>query len=237
MESPANFPRPFNGDDDDMLPEYLDIPIFPLPNVTFFANTLLPLHIFEPRYRTMVHNALCGDRLIGVTLLKEGWQNDYFGRPPICKTFGVGKIIDSEQLDDGRFNIVLEGLYRVRLIEEFPTRPYRTGRVQVFQEMHIDDIRAEISRLMKELQILTRRLSRLLPASRELIQAAWAAHPHPLVVANHLASSLVIDPYDRQSILEQNDPIRRLNLILIQIRNILLQLDARQIREEVIEED
>ena len=95
-----------------MLPEYIDIPIFPLPNVTFFPQTILPLHVFEPRYRTMTSNCLAGDRLMGVSLLKEGWQKDYFGRPPICTTFGIGKIIDSERREDGCYNIVLEGLFR-----------------------------------------------------------------------------------------------------------------------------
>ena len=55
------------------------IPIFPLPNVVLFPNMLLPLHIFEPRYREMVEDALNGEGLIGMALLKEGWQNDYYG--------------------------------------------------------------------------------------------------------------------------------------------------------------
>ena len=70
-----------------MLPEYVDIPIFPLPNVTFFPQTVLPLHVFEPRYVEMVANCLRGDKLMGVALLREGWQKDYFGQPPIYKNF------------------------------------------------------------------------------------------------------------------------------------------------------
>ena len=58
-----------------MLPRH--IPIFPLPNVVLFPNVFLPLHIFEPRYRDMVTEALGGDRLIGMVLLKPGWQADY----------------------------------------------------------------------------------------------------------------------------------------------------------------
>ena len=220
-----------------MLPEYLDVPIFPLPNVTFFTQTLLPLHIFEPRYRRMTENCLGGDRLLGVTLLKAGWQEDYFGRPRIYKTFGVGKIVDHERLGDGRFNVVIEGQYRVRLVEEFPTDPYRTGRVQVLLDPPIDGARDRVAVLMKEMQHATEVMGRLLPGARDLIHSAWAAHPHPLVIANSLAASLVVDAYDRQSILEQDDPIRRLKLVLVQLRNIVAQLSTKRVHEEVIEED
>lgn len=220
-----------------MLPEFLDIPIFPLPNVTFFPQTYLPLHVFEPRYRTMVENALAGDRLLGVALLKEGWQANYFGHPPICKTFGVGRIVDHERTGDGRYNIVLEGLFRVRLIQEFPTSPFRTGRVQVLQERAIDGRREEVSGLTRELRDVSGRLARLVPDSKEIIAAAWNSHLHPLVVANQLAGSLVVDAYDRQSILEQDDPVRRMRLVLIQLGTIAMQLSGGHVREEVAEEE
>lgn len=219
-----------------MLPEYIDIPIFPLPNVTFFPQTFLPLHIFEPRYRRMIANCLAGDRLLGVSLLKEGWQNDYFGRPPICKTFGVGKIIESQTLEDGRYNIVLEGLYRVRLIGEYPTRHYRTARAHVLQDPPIDLLRPQVAGLMKDIRNLAARLVGLQPQARDAIQSALSAHPHPLVVTNLLAASLVVDAYDRQSILEQDDPLRRLHLIRIQLSNLVQQL-ANPVREEIIEEE
>lgn len=219
-----------------MLPEFIDIPIFPLPNVTFFPQTLLPLHVFEPRYRKMVANCLAGDRLMGVSLLKEGWQKDYFGRPPICKTFGVGKIVDHEILKDGRYNIILEGVYRVRLVEEYHTKLYRTGRARVIQDPPIDTCRNQIGQIMKELQGMTTRVAGLLPAMREVIQSAWSAHPHPLIVASQIASSLVMDAYDRQSILEQDDPLRRLSLLRIQLRSLTTQLENK-VREEIIEEE
>lgn len=219
-----------------MLPEFVDIPIFPLPNVTFFPQTLLPLHVFEPRYRKMTANCLAGDRLMGVTLLKEGWQKDYFGRPPICKTFGVGKIVDYEQLADGRYNIMLEGLFRARLVEEYPTKQYRTARAQVIQDPAIDGCRAQVSQMMKELQMLTSRVSTLMPSMREAIQGALGAHPHPLIIANQIAAALVLDAYDRQSILEQDEPLRRLQLILIQLRALTGQLENK-VREEMIEEE
>jgi Lon protease-like protein len=220
-----------------MVPEYLDIPIFPLPNVTFFAQTYLPLHVFEPRYLKMTSNALAGDCLMGVALLKDGWQRDYFGHPSIHKTFGVGKIVDWEHRPHGHYNIMLEGIARVRLIQEYPTKPYRTAHVQVLQEAPIDRSHGEVSALLREMCEATDRLSELLPQFKQSIAAAWAAHPHPLVTGNLLTAALVVDPYDRQSILEQDEPLRRLGLVQVQLSNLAHQLEVNPLHEEVVEED
>ena len=96
-----------------MLPA--ELPIFPLPSVVLFPHVCLPLHIFEPRYREMVGDALRGDRLIGMVLLKAGWESDYEGRPPVYEMGCAGLVSHSERLDDGRYNIVLHGLEKFRV--------------------------------------------------------------------------------------------------------------------------
>jgi hypothetical protein len=125
------------------------------------------------------------------------------------------------------------------MIEEYPTDPFRTARVEVLQDPPIDGHRNVIAEMLKEMQDLCDRAGALMPSLRETIQTALAAHPHPLVTINHLASSLVIDSYDRQSILEQDDPIRRGRLLQVQLRLIVRQLERSQSRqaEEVLEED
>ena len=94
------------------------IPLFPLPNVVLFPNVFLPLHIFEQRYRAMVSDALAGDRIIGMVLLRPGWEQDYEGRPPIYPVGCAGLITHAERLSDGRFNIVLQGLEKFRVLDE-----------------------------------------------------------------------------------------------------------------------
>lgn len=220
-----------------MVPEYLDIPIFPLPNVTFFPRTLLPLHIFEPRYREMTAACLRGDRLLGVALLREGWQKDYFGQPPVHKVFGVGKIVDHDRLEDGRYNIQIEGLYRVRLIAEYPTQPFRTGRVLVMQDAPLDGRRDQVGALRKELRRASQTLGELMPDYAPPIQAAWNAHPHPAVAVDQLAAMLVLDAYDRQSILEEPDPVRRMKLMLVQVNRLLDDLSKRKIQDPLFEEE
>jgi hypothetical protein len=105
------------------------IPLFPLPEVVLLPGTLLPLHIFEPRYRALVANALAGERTIGMSMLKPGWETDE-PSPPIYPIGGAGEIIESEELEDGRYNILLQGCFRYRVLEEAPPDPYRVARVE-----------------------------------------------------------------------------------------------------------
>lgn len=105
------------------------IPLFPLPGVVLLPGTLLPLHIFEPRYREMVADALSGNRVIGMAMLKPGFEEDE-GASPVYEIGGAGEIIESEELEDGRYNILLEGKFRYRIVEESPAAPYRVARVE-----------------------------------------------------------------------------------------------------------
>src|SRR5438876_645259 len=105
------------------------LPLFPLPNVVLFPNVFLPLHIFEPRYRAMVADALASDRMIGMVLLKPGWEAEYEGRPPIYPIGCSGVITHVERLKDGRYNLVLRGVERFRILQEDDGRSYRRATV------------------------------------------------------------------------------------------------------------
>ncbi|KAB2835285.1 MAG: hypothetical protein F9K51_00470, partial [Candidatus Dadabacteria bacterium] len=86
------------------------VPLFPLSTVVFFPNTLLPLHVFEPRYKQMVKDVSTSERIIGMALLKPGWESNYYGNPEVYDVVGMGRIVSSETFEDGRINIVLYGL-------------------------------------------------------------------------------------------------------------------------------
>jgi Lon protease-like protein len=105
------------------------LPLFPLPGVVLLPGTLLPLHIFEPRYRAMVSDALEGDRMIGMALLKPGWERAV-EPTPIYTIGGAGEIVESEDLEDGRYNILLEGRFRYRVLDETRPSPYRLAHVE-----------------------------------------------------------------------------------------------------------
>jgi Lon protease-like protein len=106
------------------------IPLFPLPNVVHFPRVLLPLHVFEPRYRAMVRDALQGPRLIGMVLLRGDWRADYLGAPPIFGQGTAGEIVRSDELPDGRFNIILRGAREFRVRSELKRALYREAVVE-----------------------------------------------------------------------------------------------------------
>ena len=105
------------------------LPIFPLPNLVFFPSTRLPLHVFEPRYRQMVTDVMDADQRFGIVLLRPGWQDDYYGAPAIHTLGTLGTIEQAVPLEDGRFNILVRGDVRFRILGEVSQAPYRTARV------------------------------------------------------------------------------------------------------------
>ena len=111
--------------------------LFPLPNLVLFPHVMQPLHIFEPRYRCLLEDALASDRLIAMALLAPGWENDYEGRPPLCPTACLGRVTTYHQLDDGTYNLLLLGLHRVRLGHEIePRKPYREVKVTLCKDSY-----------------------------------------------------------------------------------------------------
>jgi Lon protease-like protein len=107
------------------------IPIFPLPNVVLFPQVMLPLHIFEPRYRKMVRDTEAkSPPLIGMALLRGNWQEQYEGNPEIFSVGCAGEMVRVAPLPDGRFNILLQGMRRYHIREEISTEGYRQARVE-----------------------------------------------------------------------------------------------------------
>ena len=107
------------------------IPVFPLPNVVLFPKTYLPLHIFEPRYRAMVSDAVTSGQCIGMALFKDGWETDYYGHPPVFSMGCVGRLANVQTLADGRSNILLQGLERFEIEREWYDHAYREATIVV----------------------------------------------------------------------------------------------------------
>jgi Lon protease-like protein len=180
------------------------IPIFPLPNVVLFPNVFLPLHIFEPRYREMVGDALREDRIIGMTLLRPGWEGQYDGRPPVYPVGCAGLVTHAESLADGRFNIVLQGLQKYRILGEDDTRSYRIARIETIHEPAPDPDR-QILRTERQ------RLEGLLvpqPEGRGVDQMMPSSMTDEDLV-NALAQYLDLEPVEKQALLERDSLVER----------------------------
>jgi uncharacterized protein len=180
------------------------LPLFPLPNLVFFPKARLPLHIFEPRYRQMVEEALVGEKQIGMVLLQPGWENDYLGNPSIHPCGTMGTIEQSVLLDDGRYNILLQGEVRFRVVEELPHAPYRLARVRVQPEVPSDPTAAWAER--EWLADLSRRYLEYLPGQMDVPEIDTVGLD---ALTNALIMSLNVDLEEKQRLLELDDPILR----------------------------
>ena len=184
------------------LPE--TIPIFPLPSATLFPNASHAFRIYEPRYRTMIVEAMKGNRLIGMTTLRPGFEADYEGRPPIEAIGCAGLITDFEALPNGEFNIVLGGLVKFRVLdEEDDSRIYRLARVEPMEEVLNDQDTAALGEVRQELESLL-----LAMTDRLGIVQPPAGVPDEQVV-DELAQYLPIDPSIRQELLEERGALER----------------------------
>jgi hypothetical protein len=115
------------------------VPLFPLPNVVLFPHAVLPLHIFEERYKAMTADALEGRRQIAMALLRPGWEKSYHGQPEIDPTVCVGTILSHERLADGRYNFLLQGVTRAKIVREIGDRSYRLAQLEPLAEEPVDE--------------------------------------------------------------------------------------------------
>ena len=186
------------------------IPIFPLQDVVLFPNSTQPLHIFEPRYRAMVADALEGDSIIGMVLLQPGNEAEYEGRPPVYAVGCAGVIISAELLPDGRYNIVLDGFVKFRVLSEDASRSYRL---------------AEVESLPEATQLSDRPL--LAQRRQQLEEALLSVSPGMQLPPSDLSDEEVVDglslllplePADRQELLEMDSPVERALRLITHLR-------------------
>jgi Lon protease-like protein len=175
------------------------IPIFPLPNVVLFPDVPLPLHIFEPRYRVMVRDALAGSSLIGMVLLRGDWRADYYDAPDVYRVGCAGRVVEATPLPDGKFNIVLAGLREFEIVSEQRERVYRQASV-VWRPAAPDDalpapLRADLVRMIE------RHAGRSGDDdTRELLEGATLSDR---TLVNFFAFWLELSVVERQCLLEQ----------------------------------
>lgn len=182
------------------------IPLFPLPNVVLFPGMPLPLHVFEARYREMVAAAMAADRIVGMVLLRPGYEADYEGRPPLFETGCAGVIERFEPLEDGRSNILLRGLSRFTIGAEHPGTPYRVASVTALPEPTGDA--AELLALHPQLVASIGKASD--GPSVLVLQSELA----PDVFVNALCQTLALAPIERQSLLDCETTLARAKRLL-----------------------
>ena len=186
------------------------IAIFPLPGAVLFPGLHLPLHIFEPRYRAMVQDVLVRDRRIGM-IQPRVLPGEEDREPPALYDVGcVGKIVDVEALDDGRFNLVLEGVARFRVRRELDViTPFRQVEAEIEQEIEDDAVLASIERASLE-----REAKRF--AERQGYVVDWNAvgQLDDATLVNGIAQVAPFDAAAKQALLETRSIDERAELVV-----------------------
>ena len=198
------------------------LPIFPLPNCVLLPGGLLPLHVFEPRYRDLTRDCLAGHQLMGVARLRPGYETSYYGRPPVFEKCGVGRIICSEELPDGRYTLLLRGVARAEIARELPgERGYRVVEAREIDDASCDPVDAHDHH--RRLILLCDRLAEVIEQGgslRDLVRS----FDSPGACADAVAAALVMDADARQELLEACDPMVRLQRTLGHVSHLLCEL-------------
>jgi hypothetical protein len=190
------------------------LPLFPLPNIVFFPHTRLPLHVFEPRYRQMVQDVMESDQRFGIVLLRPGWEAEYFGAPSVHECGTIGTIEQAVPLDDGRFNIVVRGDARFRIVDEVSRVPYRTARV--IAEPEVAHSMEESYARREWLADVSRQYLQYLPDQTAVPEIDTVSLD---ALTNALIMSLNVDIEEKQRLLEMSDIIARAEHIGTEIAN------------------
>ena len=183
-----------------------EIALFPLSRVILFPRVRIPLHIFEPRYRQMTEHALAGDRHIGMVTVLPEHEAGMTGDPPVYPVGCAGIISEAQRLPDGRFHIVLDGVWRFRIADE-PPRPserlYRVARVERLPDPYAAAERGQVAELRARVLDLVRRL--VVRADRERARdfsPELFRDRDDEAVVNTLANALALAAPEKQGLLE-----------------------------------
>jgi len=211
----------------------IQIPIFPLPDVVLFPHTLLPLHIFEPRYRQMVQDCLAGDKRLAMGLLKPGWEKDYYGRPPIHAIAGAGEIIRHEELPDGRFNILLRGTMRIGVTAELPPDlPYRIVRARPLADLYPDAQPDALELRVNRLKVFYLRILAEVQKGQGEMAKIFSGVKDSGIIVDRIAGAIIADTDARQKILECIEVPARMSLVQDALMQTLTHLSDRNSRSE-----
>lgn len=180
-------------------------PLFPLPQGALLPGELLPLHIFETRYRLMLEAVRRGDRLIAIGTLLPGWEVAYEDSPPVAPVVGLGRVVRDQLNGDGTSDIVLRGLVRGEITDEARSEPFRRVTLRVRRDEEHPAVAYRLRRRLLE------GLSGCLPGR---LAADVTVAFDPGALADRIAVALELAPAVRVELQAALDPARRIDVLL-----------------------
>jgi len=206
------------------------LPLFPLDEVVLFPGLRCPLHVFEPRYRQMTAEALEGDRRIGMATVRPDHTQAMGGEPPLFAVGCEGRIVEWTRREDGRYDVVLLGEGRFRILEEPPRPPerlYRVARVEPLEEAEEPGAGVRLAALRaRALELLGELLERLRPGARQVLAVDRLAEADDATLINALCRIAELEPAEKQGLLERDGPEERGRGLVELLRFRLAELET-----------
>ena len=192
-----------------------------------FPHVMQPLHVFEPRYRDLLEDALAGDRLIAMAMLTPGWERNYEGRPALYPMACLGRITAHFRLGDGTYNVLLLGLQRVKVLRELQSvRPFREADVKLYADRYPACSVARQENLQERLHDLLFKILPTLPEAQEQLDQLLGNDVPLGVLTDVISYMLDIDPARKQSLLNEVNVYRRTELLLSRLTDATALADA-----------
>jgi Lon protease-like protein len=202
------------------------LPIFPLPGAVLLPYALIPLHVFEPRYRKMVRDCQAGAGVLALANIPAEALLHGKQQPRVLPVIGVGMLARVDPLPDGRSNIVVRGVLRARIVEELESpEPYRLVRAERLADSE-SDAAARLAQELRQL-VLAVCARRPGPAATALAQVAGSG-ALPGQLADAVGAMVIDSPQERQKLLETSSPEGRLRRVAQHLAGKLAETQARQ---------
>ncbi len=195
----------------------------PLPNAILFPRVLLPLYIFEPRYKQMLADCLNGKRMFAVALLRKGWEKEGHNPTP-HPIAGIGVIRTCVARPDGSANVILEGVARVRITEYLRLRPYRVARVEPLKSSE-DAVGVVGEPLLKMVTQLAKARARMGAGLPKSVLTALRSVKNAEYLSDLVSYTVLDDYYDKQAMLETLDTDERVEKLVTLIQKKIQQFE------------
>jgi Lon protease-like protein len=204
----------------------MEIPLFPLPNLVLFPNIVVPLHIFEDRYKSMINTCIDHDEVFGLVLLRSGAEEE--SDQTIHRVGVSARVVEVERLDEGRMNVLCEGESRFRIYDFTQQVPFWKGRVELFEDQEFRTAEAlydQVAELYRGVAALSAKLSGSDPAELVLPESATD-------LSFMVSYVLDIEPEEKQTLLEMTSTAERLRLLVAHLTDTLRKLEQQRVYKE-----
>lgn len=189
--------------------------VFPLPNLVMFPHVMQAIHIFEPRYRAMLEEAVEDDRLIAMGVHAPGWQKDEEGRPPLRPTACLCRVATHQRTPEGTYNVLMLGVRRIRLGSETPpTRPFRVFEAEILEEHEPEAPEGAAATLQQKLLAAFKQAMPKMPTAYDQLDQLLGSQITLGMLADIVAYTIDLDLEWKMRLLAECDVFRRTQLLL-----------------------